>query len=1362
MNAKGIILTLTFLIITAWNFPAMGQQASAEFISKSDPAQLQSGEQIKEGIQNLFYNNQRLYLVNIWSGLQVLDVTDVKNPKELGYFTPEHRAYNVYVDEHFAYLSQKRGGVLLLDVSNPSNIKTVGKIKTKGDAYYVLAAYPYVYVAEETQCVGIYDVSDVSNPVEVGRFKGEGWAWSLFLDGNILYVGAKNGGMGILDVSNPSNPEKRGKFDDVKFTKSIFVDDNIAYVAEGPKGLVLVDVSDLRKPKLISKVEIDGWVGNVSKSGSSVFLSNDKGKRLDIIDVTDPQNPKMGGAYESEYKIYAAVKSAIYVYVAADQKSLVLRYNHPPTIEPISDQIVDESQLLIVQPIASDLDNDDIYFDIQNLPPNASFDSLSGALTWTPDFEQSAEYRNITITVRERTESALYASATFNISVQHVNRLPELPEVLASTVDENAALTFTIDQGSDPDKEDAGKLVYSVSGLPEGATFDGLTRTFSWTPSYEQSGAYPLTFTLSDPAGGAVSQETVVTVAHIDRKPDLAELKPLMVDENADLKFTLQGSDPDAEDQTSLSYYAANLPEGATFDATTATFSWTPTYDQSGIYEKLQFVFTAGALSDTIYADATVNHVNRGPLLDAVVEQVIDENQLLSFMVSGSDMDTEDAGKLVLSAENLPQGAVFNADSGLFSFTPSFEQSGTFENVTFKITDPSGLVDSKSIAINVQHVNRTPALAAIEPKLVDENTVLSFEMMGSDPDVEDAGKLIYSIDPLPRGAVLDGSKLSWTPEYEQSGTYPVQFTVSDGHINAMQEALITVSHVNRSPVLDALAAQATPENELLTFTLSGSDPDSEDSGKIQYTVTNLPQGAQFDSASVQFSWMPTFEQSGSYTVPFTVSDPSGLTDTKDVTITVNHVNRTPVFNVQAAQVVDENQTLAYTLVPATDPDVEDAEKIVYVVSDLPQGAIFDDQNLNVTWTPGFDQSGVYTSVITVSDGAFSVNQPLEITVNHVNRAPQITQAEAQSVDENSPWTYTTVFSDPDTEDKGQLSLVAENLPQGANFDAASGTFSWTPDYEQSGLYEGISVSVTDPAGLSDQKAFNLTVNHVNRAPQLEAVAAVTVSENEAVQFELVANDEDQEDEGKLIFSAVNLPEGATLDAASGAFNWIPTFVQAGNLTITCKVGDSGNLFAEQSATLTVIDVNHSPQLTVPVSQTIKENDNAQFTVSATDEDTDNTLVLSAENLPEGANFDANNGTFDWTPDFNQTGSYTVTFKVSDGVEEASSMLEIQVENVNRAPEINGPGNTSVIAGETVNISFSGSDPDGDELSFDSAGLPSDASFNSGSLNWTPAEDQLGSFSMTISVSDGTDKAEMKTSILVLPKPAPAPPDTTVQ
>ena len=57
---------------------------------------------------------------------------------------------------------------------------------------------------------------------------------------------------------------------------------------------------------------------------------------------------------------------------------------------------------------------------------------------------------------------------------------------------------------------------------------------------------------------------------------------------------------------------------------------------------------------------------------------------------------------------------------------------------------------------------------------------------------------------------------------------------------------------------------------------------------------------------------------------------------------------------------------------------------------------------------------------------------------------------------------------------------------------------------------------------------------------------------------------------------------------------------------------------------------------------------------------------------------------------------------------------------------------------------------------------SDASFNSGSLNWTPAEDQLGSFSMTISVSDGTDKAEMKTSILVLPKPAPAPPDTTVQ
>ena len=1360
MNAKGIIISLFSIFFLHMQSPVYAQQASAELIRSHVPAKLASGEMIKEGIQNVFYLNQRLYVVNIWSGLQVLNVSDVKAPKELGAYTTEHRVFNVFVDEHFAYLSQKSGGVLLLDVSDPAHIKKVGRIKTKGDAYYVLASYPTVYVAEEAQCIGIYDVSDVSAVSETGRFKGKGWAWSLFLQDSLLYVGAKNGGLGILDVSNPAAPKMLASFKGVKFTKSIQIEDGIAYIAEGPGGLVLVDVKNSRKPKMLSHLQVKGWVDNAFKSGNSVFLSNDKERSLQIVDVSDPAHPVMSGAYKSKYKIYASLKSGVYVYVAADKRSLILRYNRPPVIAAITAQTVDENKLLDIFPAASDPDNDAYYFTVENLPEKAVFDSLSGRLTWTPDFEQSGVYKNIKITVHEKTESALSASALFDISVVHVNRLPELPPVPPAEVQENATLTFTVPEGSDPDKEDAGKLLYSVSGLPAGAQFDSLTRVFSWTPTFEQSGVYTLTFSLTDPAGGSAQQTTVVTVKHVDRKPVLTAVGNKAVRENELLQFTLSGSDPDKEDQNALSYKAEHLPQGATFDAQTATFSWTPTFDQSGVYKDILFIFKAGALSDSVALDITVAHVNRPPQLKAISAQSVDENKTLAFTISGSDFDTEDTGKLTYSAEHLPQGAVFNADSARFSWTPTFEQSGVYPNILFKVSDPSGLSDSAAVEITVAHINRAPALAAIETKTVAENTALEFDLPGSDPDKEDEGKLVYSAETLPEGAVLEGNHFSWTPTYEQSGVYPLKFTVSDGRLSDSKETTVTVTHVNRPPLLETIAAQQVKENEALTFTVIGSDPDAEDAGKIKITAENLPQGARFDTTGNQFSWTPTFEQSGVYTVGFVLRDAAGLTDTKETPITVEHVNRTPVFPAQAAQTVDENQPLVYKLVPAQDADKEDEGKLVYTAKDLPQGAVFDAKNLTLNWTPTFDQSGKYTITFSVTDGAFTVEQPLTITVNHVNRPPVVTQPEAQQADEHVPWNYTVKYSDPDKEDEGKLTLTAENLPPGATFDPMTATFSWTPTYDQSGSYEALTVKASDPAGLSDEKNFTLTVNHVNRVPKLEAVATLTANENEAVRFTLTATDPDKEDEGKLKFSAANLPQGAQLDAASGAFSWTPSFLQAGTYTVTFKVTDGGGLSAEQNAQITVTDVNHAPQFKAIENVSGKENEPLTLTVSATDEDTDNKLTYSAENLPSGAKFDAQSGVLSWTPDYDQAGDYSVTFHVSDGKEEAANSVRLTVGNVNRAPQISGPSNEETQAGEPLSFSYSGSDADGDELSYEASGLPSGASFNAGSFSWTPDENQAGSYAISVSVSDGTDKAEMTTTIIVKAKPAPAPPDTS--
>ena len=74
--------------------------------------------------------------------------------------------------------------------------------------------------------------------------------------------------------------------------------------------------------------------------------------------------------------------------------------------------------------------------------------------------------------------------------------------------------------------------------------------------------------------------------------------------------------------------------------------------------------------------------------------------------------------------------------------------------------------------------------------------------------------------------------------------------------------------------------------------------------------------------------------------------------------------------------------------------------------------------------------------------------------------------------------------------------------------------------------------------------------------------------------------------------------------------------------------------------------------------TVKVGESLTFTVNATDEQND-TFTISATDLPRGASFDAESGSFSWTPGASQTGETKVTFTATD-CWGASSTLEVQI------------------------------------------------------------------------------------------------------
>jgi len=147
---------------------------------------------------------------------------------------------------------------------------------------------------------------------------------------------------------------------------------------------------------------------------------------------------------------------------------------------------------------------------------------------------------------------------------------------------------------------------------------------------------------------------------------------------------------------------------------------------------------------------------------------------------------------------------------------------------------------------------------------------------------------------------------------------------------------------------------------------------------------------------------------------------------------------------------------------------------------------------------------------------------------------------------------------------------------------------------------------------------------------------------------------------------------------------------------------------------TVINPN-SPELDIPTDlyQEVWENSMLTFSLSAEDDDIHDNLIFQAFqvgylDLPEGAVLDTvgqggNTAVFEWIPDYDQQGMYSIVLRVIDGKGgfDADTMT-VKVKNVNRRPEIVATipsGDTTVVGGQEIKFWVSAQDKDGDPLTY---------------------------------------------------------------
>src|SRR5262249_54866467 len=114
-------------------------------------------------------------------------------------------------------------------------------------------------------------------------------------------------------------------------------------------------------------------------------------------------------------------------------------------------------------------------------------------------------------------------------------------------------------------------------------------------------------------------------------------------------------------------------------------------------------------LFDVIQVPIRIDNVDRPPTLVVFDHQAV-LNQQLSFLVSGHDPDAEDT--LSYSAQDLPDGATLNAQTGQFLWTPCPAQEGDYI-VTFRVFDGQ-YTAAQNVVI---HAVQTPRLPTVTVEL---------------------------------------------------------------------------------------------------------------------------------------------------------------------------------------------------------------------------------------------------------------------------------------------------------------------------------------------------------------------------------------------------------------------------------------------------------------------------------------------------------------------------------------------------------------------------------------------------------------------------------------------------------------------
>jgi hypothetical protein len=411
---------------------------------------------------------------------------------------------------------------------------------------------------------------------------------------------------------------------------------------------------------------------------------------------------------------------------------------------------------------------------------------------------------------------------------------------------------------------------------------------------------------------------------------------------------------------------------------------------------------------------------NRPPALNPIAGRTNAEQTLVTFTATATDPDAGQTLTYSLAAD-APTGAIIDANSGQFTWTPSEAQGPGTYAFTVLVTDngspPRAAGQPASIAVT--EVNRRPVLTPVGDRILNEGSLLTFTPIVVDPD-QPANRLNFSLvaNP-PTGAAIDSDTgiFTWIPSEPQGpGTYPIGIRVVDNGTPPLSDTntfTVTVNEVNSPPAFTQIAPQTTPELVPFTITVSAVDPDGQSA--LTYALIRNPPSALINPTTGAITWTPTEDEGPTnavFEVRATEVNPPNLSSPMTFSVAVTEQNLTPTLSPIANITLTEGEVMSFTA-NANDADRPPQTLTYSLLSGAPSAATIDPVAGEFTWAvdPDFGASTNRISVRVSDNGPGSLSATQHFTaivqpqwhavINEIMYRPSATNAEFVELQNNS-------------------------------------------------------------------------------------------------------------------------------------------------------------------------------------------------------------------------------------------------------------------------------------------------------------------------------------------------------------------------